>query len=507
MSLAERAQTDLATVEARPQPLPETLPPVPALDSALLPESLRPWVCDIAERIQCPPDFPAVGALVSLAAVAGRQVGVRPRARDDWTVVPNLWGAIVGRPGLLKSPALTETMRPLQRLEAARREEYEHAIREHDADQAVGKANAKALEKRISEAVKKGDRDEAKRLAMEKVTDEAEAPRRQRYLTSDTTVEKLGELLSANPRGILVYRDELSGWLRDLDREGREGSRAFYLEAWNGTGRFTYDRIGRGTIDIEAATVSVLGSIQPGPLSGYLRDALNGGAGDDGLLQRLQVVAWPDAPTAWRDVDRFPDTEARRRAWETFERLDTLEPADVGAELSGEGIPYLRLDPAAYELFSDWRQRLEIRLRDGTEHPAYEAALAKYRSLIPSIALLVHLADTAEGGPVSEPAMLAALAWGEYLEAHARRLYSPALDPALHAARELDRHLLAGDLPDEFRARDVYRKGWRLLDRRGTDEALEYLADLDRVIPHERDTGGRPTITWQLHPGLKARPA
>lgn len=318
------------------EPLPVGLPPVPELDPVLLPQALRPWLEDVAERVQCPLEYPAVGAMVALAAVVGRQIGIKPRMRDDWTVVPNLWGAIVGRPGLLKTPALSEAMKPLHRLDAAAREDHEQAVAEYKAEQMLVKASAKHAEKAIQQALKAGNKTEAHDLAMEQITADQEPPARRRFITSDATVEKLGELLAANPRGVLVFRDELTGWLRDLDRDGREGSRAFYLEAWNGTGRYTYDRIGRGTIDIEAACVSVLGSIQPGPLAGYLRDALRGGAGDDGLLQRLQLVVWPEPPKHWRDVDRWPDSEARQRAVALYERLDGLDPASLGAG-SGRG--------------------------------------------------------------------------------------------------------------------------------------------------------------------------
>ena len=50
-------------------------------------------------------------------------------------------------------------------------------------------------------------------------------PVRQRYLTQDTTVEKLGELLRDNPRGVLIYRDELIGFLaRSTKRGAREAA-------------------------------------------------------------------------------------------------------------------------------------------------------------------------------------------------------------------------------------------------------------------------------------------
>jgi putative DNA primase/helicase len=111
----------------------------------------------------------------------------------------------------------------------------------------------------------------------------------------------------------------LTGFLHSLEREGREGSRAFYLEAWNGDGRFTYDRIGRGTIDIEAACVSILGGIQPGPLTGYMLQLAKGLGGDDGLMQRFQLLVWPDVTSEWVNVDREPDISARRRIGEIFD--------------------------------------------------------------------------------------------------------------------------------------------------------------------------------------------
>ena len=40
-----------------PLPIPETLRPVEPFNCALLPDALRPWIADIAERMQCPRIF------------------------------------------------------------------------------------------------------------------------------------------------------------------------------------------------------------------------------------------------------------------------------------------------------------------------------------------------------------------------------------------------------------------------------------------------------------------
>jgi hypothetical protein len=112
----ERQRAEAAeTPWPEPKPLPSGLPAVEPFDLRLLPKRLRPWVQDIAGRMQCPPDFVAVPTIVGLGSVIGRQLGIRPKRKDDWLVVPNLWGGVVGRPGLLKTPALQEAIRPLVR--------------------------------------------------------------------------------------------------------------------------------------------------------------------------------------------------------------------------------------------------------------------------------------------------------------------------------------------------------------------------------------------------------
>jgi putative DNA primase/helicase len=501
---AERGDTATSDGWPEPEPLPEGLPAVQPFDPALLPEALRPWIADIAERMQCPPDYPAVAAVVCMGSVVGRQVGIRPKARDDWTVVPNLWGCIIGRPSLLKSPALAEPTKAVDALEAAARAEHEAAELDHKAALALNAAEAKEATAKLQKAVKAGDRALAEALARE-TAEEPEPPTRRRYKTSDATVEKLGELLRDNPRGVLLFRDELVGFLRSLDREGREGSRAFFLEAWNGAGSYTFDRIGRGTIEVEAACVSILGGIQPGPLMSYLAETLRGGAGDDGLLQRFQLAAWPDPPAQWVNVDRWPDTAARQAARQVFERFDGLDSASLGAfQDENDRVPWLRFDAAAQALFDEWRAELERRLRSEDMPPALESHLAKYRSLAPSLALLFHLADVGSG-PVGKSSLLRALAWCEYLESHARRIYAPALAPELFAARELNRRLIS--LPDPFTAKDIYRNCWRGLDRESTAAALSVLEDFNRVRGERTEGPGRPTVHYTVHPALRGAQA
>ena len=237
--------------EPKPEPLPDGLPPVPPFDYELLPLALRPRIQDVAERMQCPPDYVAVGMMVCLASLIGRRVGIAPKEHDDWIVIPNLWAAIVGGPGELKSPALHEVMKDLRALAAKAAEYHADDMADFKANQMVFDQSEKVAKEEIRKLLRQGKKKDAKETALDIEDPKDHEPVCARYIVNDSTVEKLGEILQQNPMGVLLFRDELTGFFRNLDKHGRESDRAFYLECWNGDSGFTYDRIGRGTLHIE----------------------------------------------------------------------------------------------------------------------------------------------------------------------------------------------------------------------------------------------------------------
>jgi|MTBAKSStandDraft_2_1061841.scaffolds.fasta_scaffold02242_9 putative DNA primase/helicase len=484
-----------------PEPLPDELLPVAAFDYDLLPDSLRPWVKDICERMQCPPDFVAVGVMVCLATVIGRKVGIRPQSRTDWTVIPNCWGLIIGRPGILKSPALEAALEPLKRLSAIANKHHQEAMAEYRKTQVITKLKAEAAEKAARKQLAENpDADLSEVLTV----DEVDVPVQKRYLSNDPTPASLGALLIENPKGLLVHRDEIVSLLKSLDREENAEGRGFYLTGWNGDSAYTIDRIGRGlNLYIEAVCISLLGGTQPGRIAEYIRHAIKGGAGDDGLIQRFGIGVWPDNGGAWKDVDRWPDNGAKNQAYKVFDYLDKLAPATIHAQqdtdIDGnpEGVPYLRFAPEALGLFLEWRIDLENRLRGDDLHPALESHFSKYRKLIPALALIIHLAEGGTG-PVSRAATLRALAWGEYLETHARRIYSAGAQPTVATAKMILKKIRQGHLAESFSSRDIWRKGWAgLSDREHVAEGLRMLVEYGWLVEERVEgTGGRPATRY-----------
>lgn len=520
--LDDLAESAWDSAPARPWPEPKpvqaALHPVPAFDAdTLLPDALRPWIMDEADRMPCPPDFVAIAALVALGAVVGARCAIKPKALDSWLIVPNLWGGIVGLPSAKKSPAIGAALKPLDRLILQAKEAHDAELEAFAAEHTVFEARKDAIESRIKTAAKakEGKGEDLDSLAREFQAHRHEAPDAptlRRYKSNDTTVEKLGELLRENPNGLLVLRDELVGLIASWDREGREGERAFYLEAWNGNASFDTDRIGRGSIFIPNLCVSIFGGIQPDKLVGYLEQAANALA-NDGMLQRFQLLVYPDHhPWAWRD--RAPDKAARERAFRVFDTLATFDPADWGAAPADEvaKFPHFRFDEAAQHVFIEWSGELHGQRLPAEEQPIIAQHLAKYDKLFPALALLLHLVDCADNGrrgPVGVEAALRAAALCEYLEAHARRCYGLLMDDGLRAAQALADKLRHGKLAEGFTARDVRRNQWRNLT---TDEAvqaaLDWLEDegwlSGKSVGGDGPGSGRRTTRYAINPKLAA---
>ncbi len=498
---------DAAVAWPQPTEIKAELPPAPAFDAAtLLPNPLRDFVFDEADRMPCSPDYVAVALVVAIGAVVGARVALKPKRRDDWIVTPNLFGGVVGDPSSKKTPAINTALRHLDRLEAKEAERHEELMKVHAAEMAAFEARQGAIEAAMKKAASgKGDG-----LKMDAAVADLqalippEAPARRRFKTNDGTVAKIGDILVGSPAGLLVFRDELVGLLASWDREGNEGDRAFYLEGFNGTGSFNIDRIGRGSLLVKTVCLSVFGGIQPELLERYLAGMVNS-LDNDGRIQRFQLLVYPD-PVAWQWRDRYPVKGAREAVRDVFDRLAAFDPLQDGAQPADDFVklPWFCFDDKAQEVFIEWATDLHLNRIAAEQNPLMCQHLAKFEKLFCSLALILHLAE-GRIGPVQADTALRAAAWCVYLEGHARRIYALVEVAKVSAARTLSRRLLARKLPvDGFTARDVVRKGWTgLKTSLQAEAALAVLEEHGWVVGSDTaENVGRPTTRYYINPSI-----
>jgi hypothetical protein len=479
-----------------PKPIVLRFPLVKPFDPDLLPVQFRDYIMDVSDRQQAPPDFVAVAGLCGLAAVAGNEVRIKPKAHDDWEIVPNLWGSIIGRPSAMKSPAMRAALAPVFALQDCARSDWETARKEREIDAAISEISGKDAARVAAKAIKAGDQERARRLLAEHMKGDSEDAPCPRLIVNDASIEKLGELLNENRHGLLLVRDELAGFLSRMNADEAQSERAFYLEAFNGDGCFTYDRIGRGTVHIERATVSIIGGIQPARVAPLVKGAMTGVA-DDGLLQRFQLAVWPDDPKDWAWTDRSPHVRARMAYDAIFETMHIFAR-------NLERPVVLRFSPDAQAMFKAWMVELQSEARSGKLPGAMESYLLKLPKAVAALALLFELV---EGGRehVGPIATGRALDWADYLKSHAFRLYAAGAVMAESGARLIaDRR---DQLPERFTARDVQRKGWvGLSDRDSVADSIDLLVETVHVRGATQpagEAGGRPVTIYEWNPKLR----
>lgn len=461
--------------EPEEEPAPEVVDlfsnlELPAFPLMLLPEQIRDYAADVAERTGSDPAITGTAALAVAAGALDDRIRIQPKRHDTgWTESARLWVGIIGDPSVMKTPGINAAMSPLKAIDADLRREYQAAMAEH---------------KEACEGLKKGD-------------ERPPEPVQTRVIVSDATVEKLGDILSRQePRGILSYQDELSGWLASMDayKNGAGKDRSAWLEAYNG-GSMAVDRISRGSIFVENWSASVLGGIQPTVIHAYAK-ATN----HDGMLQRFILI---HARPAGEDQDRAPDKAAHDQYRRLIRHLYDLQPSADPVTLS-EG---------AHEIREALNRKITSAVRC-MDNPFLTAALAKWRGLFARLLLVYHAADCAalQKYPAAvqvrpETAEQVAELMLRVLFPHAARFYQ-GMDHAEDSAKELAGLLLA-DGCERFTCKRYFNQRWKA-SRKLTPWEIE--AVLDRLEaygwitpePGKLNERGRPAA-YRVNPEVHSR--
>ncbi|WP_228154541.1 YfjI family protein [Acinetobacter baumannii] len=493
--------------------------PVKKITEDMLPLDVYKYCEDEAKRADNMTfDLIAVCLLTSLGALIGARVAIKPKQLDDYAIVPNLWGGIIAPPSSKKSPAISAGTRHLDRLVSQAKEQFELEQKENMAKAIVFKSAEKDLVKKLDKAKEENEKLKLAQDIADMQTEVNQKPVLKRYFTNDSSPEALADLERSNPNGILVIRDELIGLLSSLDQNDTDTGRAFYLEGWNGTGSYQFDRITRGSGHIQNHCLSVLGGIQPDKLMSYLEKTIHG-MGNDGLLQRFQLLIYPDL-AQWQYADIKSDKDAKEAVFNLFKQLDELseyELTKLGANPSDDfnARPYFRFTAEAQQAYKAWSTKLNSQTIPNEEHTIIQEHLSKFGKLMPALALIFHLIDSvqlgASIGGVSLNCVEMAIKWCDYLESHARRIYGMVLHSSTFKANTLAIKLkkLKNDESwriDGFSARDLHRKNWKgLTELNAVNDALELLVDYGWLNEQEIEStvrGGRPSKRYLINPKI-----
>jgi hypothetical protein len=469
---------DLPDVAGRFEPFPV----------GALPEPIRGFVGAGARAIGCDPSYLALPLLVALGAAVGNTR--RLELKRGWSVPPILWGAIVGESGTAKTPAFTLALRPFRDRQTKALKRHADAMKRHEADLA-----------RWDKAMAAWKRSKADDARANDPPEKPAPPAAERLVVADTTVEALAPMLSDNPRGLLLARDELAGWFGSFDRyagRGKAGADApNWLSLFNGEG-ITVDRRTSRTIHVPRAAVWVIGGIQPG----VLQRALGAEHRESGLAARLLLACPPRRVKRWTEADIDPRAEADLAR--VVDRLYGLQPAVDDDGAARPSAVYLTPDAKAV-----WTAYYDAHAAEQADLTGdLSAAWSKLEEYPARLALVVHFVRWAADDPtlaspdrLDADSMAAGIELATWFKHEARRVYAllDESDADRDARRLVEWIERKGGL---VTARDV-QMGCRWLREPGAAEAaLEALARTGRGAWRDVVTtsnGGRPTRVFVLH--------
>jgi hypothetical protein len=391
--------------------------PAPQFPLVALPPAFRTWVSQAAEAKGCPVDYVVTGLLSGGSGTIGNARRVSPWS--GWVEPCCLWGVAVGAPSSGKSPGADAVLDALRALDASLASEFPDQLRIWEAAKAAAAERREVWKADVKEAVKRG----SPPPDMPTTAVEPPQPVRPRGLVNDPTVESMAPLLAGNVRGVLLHRDELSGWLGTMNKYGGDGDRSFWLEAFGGRPYVVDRKKHPEPIAIPSLLVSVLGGIQPDKLASLIET-------DDGLAARFNFY-WPAARPPVRPSVGIDEEFIRT----VFHRLRGLEMVKTDGEAKPRVLP---LAADAVEVFDAWRQ----------DHAKTEAdvsglalsAYGKMPGMLLRLALVLELlawsaSNAAEPSAVGQTAVKCAAALVDgYFKIQARRV-TPRQGPAGGASR------------------------------------------------------------------------
>jgi hypothetical protein len=473
-----------------------------------IPEFAREYATEVADQIQAPIEYLLVTLISTISSLIGVLIKIRPKAKDNWEVVVNLWALVIGAPSSYKSPMMRAILKLLDDHIKLFHEQHLEEMKKFRALEKSLKIRSKSIEDGIKEELKKSQPKKKKIAELEKSLLEIEneldtgKPKERRIILNDSTPEATTKVLTDNKNGILMYRDEIAGLIQSCNKPGRENERAMYLEGFNGNVPTRTDRISREDDFLEYVCISIVGAIQPGVLDSILLKSHRDGGGNDGFMERFQLAVSPNLSKSWKYIDREFDPAIEERVKRVIDSLVFIH------EVIEEPIS-LRFSMEAQSFFKEWCESLVNRVRGKSNtDDASVNHLGKYTSLMPSLSLIFHVCDLVDKGEDIENSKVGlesakrAARWCDILEQHAAKIYSSAANVEVSGAYSLLERIKSGEVRNGFPVRSIYRKGWQhLSNKQAVYKALDILETVNIArVKKEKGPKGASSPVIEINP-------
>ena len=328
----------------------------------IFPANIQTYMLECHRTLNASIDYMGCSMLWLLSIIIGNSIKIQ--VKTGWIESANLWMAIVGRPGVGKTPNINNIIFPLQK---ANNSEIKTYIKRMDAYRAY-----MDLEKKEREAEEK-----------------LYKPIKTQFIASDITLEALVELHEENKNAVGVFKDELAGWLKDMNKYRAGSDLEFWLSSWSNKGVALNRKTSKSSF-VESPIIPILGGIQPGVLNQFYTEENK----DNGFIDRI-LTCYPDV-----EVEMYNDNEMDAELLQEYEDFII----NMYQHIKRNVVVYDNEQQISsiIAVFTESAKKEWMRIHDeitamqnsSTENEYMKSMLPKQKSYIPRFALLINTLDS-----------------------------------------------------------------------------------------------------------------
>jgi hypothetical protein len=324
----------------------------------IFPKSIQSYVLECNETLDSSIDYMGCALLWLISISIGNSMQIE--VKRGWTETATLWLAIVGKAGIGKTPSISNIIFPLEKIN---NREISNYIKEYEKYEYF---------KNLS----KKDQDESI---------EVQKPNKKQFIANDITIEALVDLHQQNDNAVGVFKDELAGWFKDMNKYKAGADLETWLSSWSGKS-INLNRLTRAGSFVARPMMPVLGGIQPSIFNSfYTEDNKDNGFMDRMLLSfpELSIEKYNDKEMDYNTIEWYSDT--------IVSFYDTIKNKLIKRDQEGNIEPVLIKfnQEAKVEWMRIFNEITDIQNSE-SENEYMKSMLPKLKSYIPRFSLLIN---------------------------------------------------------------------------------------------------------------------
>ena len=360
----------------------------------IFPKEIQSYILECQNKLDSSVDYMGCSLMWLISVCIGNSINVE--VKKGWVENLTVWISLVGKAGLGKTPSINNIINPLIKIN---QKEIKNYIKEKEKYEHYASLGKKEKEE----------------------YPEVKEPRKSQFIANDITLEALVDLHQESDNSVGVFKDELAGWLKDMNKY-REGSDLeFWLSTWSGKS-VNLNRLTRKGSFVEKPMIPVLGGIQPSIFNHFYTEENK----DNGFMDRM-LLSFPDLKVEEYNEDEIEEdllTWYKESIIMFYDNIKSL----IQRNDDGEIIQYTA--KFSKEAKEEWKRifnEMTSIQNDDEENEYLKSMFPKQKSYLPRFACLIHVFDTFFKGSgdlliVSKESILKADKLSKYFIATAKKI-------------------------------------------------------------------------------------